>query len=63
VTLPAAKRAIASQLNFSPEHLSRILRELALEGLIEVSGRKLRIPDLERLRAWSAPPLRATPSS
>ena len=26
VTLPAAKRAIASQLNFSPEHLSRILR-------------------------------------
>jgi CRP-like cAMP-binding protein len=56
VTLPAAKRAIASQLNLSPEHLSRILRGLAADGLIEVSGRKLRIPDLERLRAWSEQP-------
>jgi CRP-like cAMP-binding protein len=40
VTLPAAKRAIASQLNLSAEHLSRILRELAHEGLIEVHGRR-----------------------
>jgi CRP-like cAMP-binding protein len=52
VTLPAAKRAIASRLNLSAEHLSRILRELAFEGLVEVKGRTLRIPDPARLRAW-----------
>jgi CRP-like cAMP-binding protein len=52
VILPAAKRAIASQLNLSAEHLSRILRELAAEGLIEVQGRTLTIPDVGRLRDW-----------
>jgi CRP-like cAMP-binding protein len=54
VTLPAAKRAIASQLNLSAEHLSRILRELTGEGLIEVRGRKLAIPDVARLREWTS---------
>ena len=60
VTLPAAKRAIASQLNLSAEHLSRILRELAHEGLIEVRGRRVRIPDVARLRAWDGPQTQAT---
>jgi CRP-like cAMP-binding protein len=59
VALPAAKRAIASQLNLSAEHLSRILRELTAEGLIEVYGRKVSIPDVERLRAWTSEPLAA----
>jgi CRP-like cAMP-binding protein len=52
VALPAAKRAIASRLNLSAEHLSRILRHLIAEGLIEVRGRTVDIPDLARLRAW-----------
>jgi CRP-like cAMP-binding protein len=52
VALPAAKRAIASRLNLSAEHLSRILRHLTEEGLIEVRGRTVDIPDLARLRAW-----------
>jgi CRP-like cAMP-binding protein len=50
VTLPGAKRALASQLNLSAEHFSRVLHQLARRGLIEVQGRRLRIPDLERLR-------------
>lgn len=52
VALPAAKRSIASRLNLSAEHLSRILRHLTAEGLIEVRGRTVDIPDLARLRAW-----------
>jgi CRP-like cAMP-binding protein len=56
VMLPAAKRQLASRLNLSAEHLSRVLRELSSRGLIEVRGRELRVPDLERLRAWSARP-------
>lgn len=53
VTLPVAKRAIASQLNLSAEHLSRILRSLTAEGLIDVRGRSVAIPDVGRLRAWA----------
>jgi CRP-like cAMP-binding protein len=52
LTLPASKRAVASQLNVSAEHLSRILRELTRQGLVEVRGRKLAIPDAGRLREW-----------
>jgi len=54
VTLPAAKRAIASRLNLSAEHLSRILRHLASEGLIEVRGRTVEIADVARLRRFHA---------
>ena len=50
VTLPAAKRAVASKLNLSAEHLSRILRHLSAQGLIRVQGRTVDIPDLARLR-------------
>lgn len=51
VTLPAAKAAIASRLNLSAEHLSRVLKDLSRQGLLEVHGRVLRIPDVARLRA------------
>lgn len=54
VALPAAKRAIASRLNLSAEHLSRILRHLVSEGLIEVRGRTVGIPDVARLRRFHA---------
>ncbi len=50
ITLPGAKSVLAAQLNLSAEHLSRVLRELSGRGLIEVHGRRLRVPDVERLR-------------
>jgi CRP-like cAMP-binding protein len=53
LTLPAAKRAVASRLNLSAEHLSRILRHLGAQGLVKVRGRRLDIPDVARLRDWS----------
>jgi len=34
VTLPAAKAEIASRLNLTPEHFSRILHELLEAGLL-----------------------------
>jgi CRP-like cAMP-binding protein len=50
VHLTPGKSVIASRLNMTPEHFSRILHELAAKGLIEVNGRAVRVPDLERLR-------------
>lgn len=51
ITLPAAKAQIASQLNLTPEHFSRILRELTEAGLLQVSGRKITVPSPDRLKA------------
>ena len=48
--LTPGKSVIASRLNMTPEHFSRILHDLAARGLIEVEGPAVRIPDLERLR-------------
>jgi len=51
VHLTPGKSVIASRLNMTPEHFSRILHDLAAAGLIEVNGRSVRIPDLDRLRS------------
>ena len=50
VTLPTSKGVIASRLNLTQEHFSRILHELSDLGLIVVQGRKIHIPDISRLR-------------
>lgn len=52
VTLPANKGIIASRLNLTHEHFSRILRELIEAGLIEVDGREVRILNKTRLYAY-----------
>lgn len=52
VELPTRKGTIASRLNLTQEHFSRILHELAAAGLIRVTGRQIEIPDLERLRRF-----------
>lgn len=51
VTFPTKKGVIASQLNLTHEHFSRILHELFTEGLIEVEGSNVRIACVSRLRA------------
>ena len=50
VHLTAGKSVIASRLNMTPEHFSRILHELGDDGVIEIQGRTVRIPDVGRLR-------------
>ena len=54
ITLPASKGVIASRLHLTHEHFSRILRELMSEGLIEVDGREVRIPNIKRLYGYAA---------
>ena len=50
VRLTPGKSVLASRLNMTPEHFSRILHDLAEAGLIEVNGRSIRVPDVARLR-------------
>ena len=50
VTLPTSKAIVASRLNVTPEHFSRILHDLVAAGLIEVDGRDMKIIDVEGLR-------------
>jgi CRP-like cAMP-binding protein len=50
IQLTASKSVLASRLNITREHFSRILHELSQLGLIRVSGRNIRILDPARLR-------------
>ena len=50
--LQVSKTVIASRLNLTPEHFSRILHDLSENGMISVSGRNVRILDIERLRTY-----------
>lgn len=48
--LPAAKSVVASWLSVTPETLSRILHDLAREGIISIKGRNIRVRDPVGLR-------------
>ncbi len=50
VVLAASKSVLASRLNITREHFSRILHDLSQTGLIRVSGRNIRILDPAGLR-------------
>ena len=50
LTLPATKAVLASRLNLTPEHFSRILGELSTRGLIAFKGRVVDILDVPALR-------------
>lgn len=54
ITLNAKKGVIASGLNLTHEHFSRILHEIQSAGLIEVRGREIQMFDVGRLRAYAA---------
>ena len=50
VTLPASKGVVASRLNLTQEHFSRILHDLIARKLIEVEGRQVTLCDVQKLR-------------
>ena len=54
VLLAASKSVLASRLNITREHFSRVLHELSQAGLIRVNGRNIRIPDPLALRDYEA---------
>jgi CRP-like cAMP-binding protein len=51
IVLPAAKHVIASRLNLTPAHLSRVLAELRRDRIIGVQGQCVVVPDVRRLQA------------
>ena len=51
ITLEAAKNVIASRLSIEQESLSRIMRNMQREGLIETHGNEIVIKDVATLRA------------
>jgi CRP-like cAMP-binding protein len=54
VQLEETRQMLASRLAIKPETLSRLLRSLSDAGVIEVDGRDIVIPSLERLNAYEA---------
>jgi len=52
VDLAVSKYVIASRLNLTQEHFSRLLHELSDLELIKIDGRRLTIPCLQRLREY-----------
>jgi len=53
VRLPTSKAVVASRLNLTPEHFSRILHDLAAAELVEIDGRDVKIVDATKLRTYS----------
>ena len=50
VELPVSKTVVAAQLGMKKETLSRLLRQLALDGVIEVARREISILDRAGLK-------------
>lgn len=50
IRLPLKKIDLASRLDLTPQHFSRILQDLRKKGLIAVDGQVVHVPSVERLR-------------
>ena len=50
IRLSAPKGVIASRLNISPEHFSRILHDLSEQGLLAIQGRDIHIDSVSQLQ-------------
>jgi CRP-like cAMP-binding protein len=48
--LPITQGEFADALGVTPVHVNRILKELRAEGLIELKGERLNVPDWEKLK-------------
>jgi CRP-like cAMP-binding protein len=59
VRLPVSKTLVAARLGMKKETLSRLLRKLVCEGLIEVSRREIAILDPEALARLNGVPIKA----
>ncbi|MES3022940.1 MAG: Crp/Fnr family transcriptional regulator [Pseudomonadota bacterium] len=53
VVLSVSKAVVASRLNLTPEHFSRILSELGAHGLVEVQGRQVKLLSIDALRSYA----------
>ena len=53
LVLPVSKAVVASRLNLTPEHFSRILSDLGAHGLISVQGRHVTILNIDGLREYA----------
>ena len=53
IALPVSKAVVASRLNLTPEHFSRILSDLSGHGYVAVQGRNVTILDIEGLRQYA----------
>jgi len=51
-TLDVSKRTIASRLNLTPAHFSRILQDLSQRGLLRVNGRQMQVLDIQGLQDY-----------
>lgn len=54
IELVANKSLIASRLSLTPETLSRLFHDLAEDGLISISGRRIKILDYEKMSSLMA---------
>jgi CRP-like cAMP-binding protein len=52
IRLDTPKHVIASRLSISPETLSRTFARLGCDGYVEVADNSIRVPDIEKLRAF-----------
>lgn len=55
VHLPATKREVATKLNLTQETFSRVLRQLANDGIIAVQGRLIHVLAADRLAELNTP--------